>query len=66
MKIGAVIWVIRDVDLLKIDIFTDHIRDEPRNPLAFAHGGLNLVAAQMMSKPAQLFGGQADALRVKE
>jgi hypothetical protein len=29
LKIGAVIWVIRDVDLLKIDILTDHIRDEP-------------------------------------
>jgi hypothetical protein len=33
-----------------IRIFSHELRDQSRNPLAFAHEGLNLVAAQAMSK----------------
>ena len=33
-----------------IRIFSNEFRDQSRNPLAFAHEGLNLVAAQAMSK----------------
>jgi hypothetical protein len=33
-----------------IRIFSNEFRNQSRNPLAFAHGGLNLVAAQAMSK----------------
>ena len=35
----------------KIDIFSFEFAHEARNPLAFVHGGLNLIAAQMMGKP---------------
>ncbi|MDQ2824440.1 MAG: hypothetical protein M3R29_03235, partial [Verrucomicrobiota bacterium] len=52
LKIGAVIRVVNDVDLGQIDIFASEFADEFRNPLAFVHGGLNLIPAQMMGKPA--------------
>jgi hypothetical protein len=29
----------------------DKLLDKTRNPLAFVHGGLNLILAQMMGKP---------------
>lgn len=51
LKIGAVKRMMSDVDLRWIDIFAHQIRGESRNPLAFVHAGLNLVAAQMMGKP---------------
>ena len=35
-----------------IPTFSNEIRDQPRNPLAFVHEELNLIAAQTMSKPA--------------
>jgi hypothetical protein len=42
-----------DIGLVWIDIFSSQLRHESRNPLAFAHRGLNLLAAQMMSKPTR-------------
>jgi hypothetical protein len=35
----------------KIDIVAFELADEPRNPLAFTHEGLNFIAPQMMGKP---------------
>ena len=64
-KEGAIKRMIRHV-AGKIDMVAFQVAYEPRNPLAFAHEGLNLTAAQMMSKRTQLFGGQADALRIEE
>ena len=48
----AVKRVLCDVRLTGIDIVTTQLRHQLRNPLAFAHGKLNLLAAQIMSKPA--------------
>jgi hypothetical protein len=39
-----------DLGLAWIDAFSSQLCHESRNPLAFAHRGLNLLAAQMMSK----------------
>ena len=41
------------ISLVWIDIFCDQLGHESRNPLAFVHEELNLLAAQMMSKPAR-------------
>jgi hypothetical protein len=41
-----------DVCLVRTDIVTGQIGHKLRNPLAFVHGALNLLAAQRMSKPA--------------
>jgi hypothetical protein len=43
--------MVRDRARAKIDTFSFQFADETRNPLAFVHEGLNLVAAQMMGKP---------------
>ena len=40
----------RDCTGAKIDIFSSQFAHETRNPLAFVHEELNLVAAQMMGK----------------
>jgi len=48
----AVKRVLCDVPLTGIDIVTTQLRHQLRNPLAFVHGKLNLMAAQRMSKPA--------------
>ena len=48
----AVKWVLGDVRLARIDIVASQLSHQLRNPLAFVHGKLNLVAAQIMSKPA--------------
>jgi hypothetical protein len=42
----------RDFDPGGTYAFSNEVRDQPRNPLAFVHEELNLVAAQTMSKPA--------------
>jgi hypothetical protein len=41
-----------DVALVWIGIFGTQLSHKLRNPLAFVHEVLNLLAAQMMSKPA--------------
>src|SRR5437879_827505 len=48
----AIKGVVCDVCLARIDIVTTQLRHQLRNPLAFVHGKLNLMAAQRMSKPA--------------
>lgn len=50
LEIGAVKGVLRRFGLRKIDIFTEELLDQLRNPLAFAHGAHNLIAAQTMGK----------------
>lgn len=47
----AVKRVLCDVRLSRIDIAMTQLSHQPRNPLAFGHGELNLMAAQRMSKP---------------
>ena len=44
--------VVCHVCLARIDIVLGQIGHQLRNPLAFVHGALNLLAAQRMSKPA--------------
>jgi len=48
----AIKRVVCDVCLVRIDIVIGQIGHKLRNPLAFVHGALNLLAAQRMSKPA--------------
>src|SRR4029077_3051340 len=47
----AVKRVFCDVRLSRIDIVITQLSHQPRNPPAFGHGELNLMAAQRMSKP---------------
>src|SRR5438445_13376088 len=47
----AVKRVLCDVSLTQIDIATTQLSHPLRNPLAFAHGTLTLLAAQIMSIP---------------
>jgi hypothetical protein len=54
LKKGAIKWMLCDVCLVWIDIFSSQPGHQPRNPLAFVHEGLNLLAAQIMSKPARI------------
>jgi hypothetical protein len=42
--------VLRRFALRKIDILAEELLDQLRNPLAFAHGAHNLIAAQTMGK----------------
>jgi hypothetical protein len=49
----AIEWMLCNVSLVWIDVFGNHLGNEPRNPLAFVHEELNLLAAQIMSKPAR-------------
>jgi hypothetical protein len=51
MEKRAVKRVVCDVSLVGIDIVTGQLGHKLRNPLAFVHGALNLLAAQIMSKP---------------
>ena len=53
LKKGAIKWMLCDLGLVWIAIFSSQLSHESRNPLAFAHRGLNLLAAQMMSKPTR-------------
>ncbi len=42
--------MVRNRTGVRIDILAFQFADKTRNPLAFIHEGLNLVAAQMMGK----------------
>jgi len=44
-KIRVVKWVLWDFDVLQIGICAHQICNELRNPLAFSHARLNLIAA---------------------
>jgi hypothetical protein len=54
MEKRAIKGVLCDVCLIWIDIFTSQLGHPLRNPLAFVHEGFNLLAAQIMSKPARI------------
>ena len=49
-KERAIEWMLRDV-AGKIGIVAFELAHKLRNPLAFAHGGLNFIVPQMMGKP---------------
>jgi hypothetical protein len=53
MEKCAIEWMFPDVFLARLAVFTGQLCYEPRNLLAFVHEGLNLLVAQMMSKPAR-------------
>lgn len=52
-KVGAIIRVINDVDLRRINVIAFQFPHESGNPLAFVHEGLNLIAPLMMGKLAR-------------
>ena len=39
LKKGAIKWMLRDVRLVWVDLFSRQVRYESRNPLAFSHEG---------------------------
>ena len=39
LKKGAIKWMLRDVRLVRVDLFSRQLRYESRNPLAFSHEG---------------------------
>ena len=49
-KKPAIKWMGRNV-AGRIDLVAFELADKLRNPLAFAHGGLNFIVPQMMGKP---------------
>src|SRR4029077_16093470 len=54
LKKSAIKRMLCEARLVWIDLFSSKLRHQPRNPLAFVHEELNLVAAQVMSKPARI------------
>jgi hypothetical protein len=50
LKISAVKWMLRWLTGGNLDVVTEKLADELRNPLAFVHGAPNLIAAQTMGK----------------
>jgi hypothetical protein len=52
VKKCAVKGVVRNIGLVQIQVVVTQLSHQLRNPLAFAHGKLNLLAAQIMSKPS--------------
>jgi len=63
LKIGPVKGMARDVDLGYIDIFSQKLPDQLRNPLAFVHEEPNLIAAQTMGKPARSISPEDERAR---
>src|SRR5437773_8222420 len=51
LKKGAIKWMLCDFDLVWIVIFAIQFCHESRSLLAFAYGGLILLASQMMITP---------------
>src|SRR5437868_9004347 len=49
----------------KIDIVAFELAHKLRNPLAFAHGGLNFIVPQMMGKPTFPEGHDSSPRRVR-
>jgi hypothetical protein len=60
MEKRAVKGVFCDVCPVRINIVAGQPGHEVRNPLAFVHGTLNLLAAQIMSKPALISSSQGE------
>ena len=53
MEKRAIEWMFHDVSLVRLGVFNNQLGYKPRNPLAFVHEGLNLIAAPMMGKLAR-------------
>jgi hypothetical protein len=49
----------------RIDLVAFELADKLRNPLAFAHGGLNFSMPQMMGKPTFPEGHESSPRRVR-
>lgn len=63
-KKGAIKRMVRHV-ARRIDIFAFELAHKLRNPLAFAHGGLNFIVPQMMGKPTFPEGHDSSPRRVR-
>ena len=63
-KKRAVKWMGRYV-AGRIDLVALELADKLRNPLAFAHGGLNFIMPQMMGKPTFPEGHENSPRRVR-
>ena len=60
MEKRAIKGVVCDVCPIRISTLTGQLGHKPRNPLAFVHGALNLLAAQIMSKPALISSSEGE------
>ena len=63
-KKPAIKWMGRYV-AGRIDLVAFKLADKLRNPLAFAHGGLNFIMPQMMGKPTFPEGHESSPRRVR-
>ena len=63
-KKRAIKWMGRYV-AGRIDLVAFKLADKLRNPLAFAHGGLNFIMPQMMGKPTFPEGHDSSPRRVR-
>jgi len=63
-KKPAIKWMGRYV-AGRIDLVAFELADKLRNPLAFAHGGLNFIVPQMMGKPTFPEGHDSSPRRVR-
>ena len=63
-KKPAIKWMGRYV-AGRIDLAAFELADKLRNPLAFAHGGLNFIMPQMMGKPTFPEGHESSPRRVR-
>ena len=63
-KKPAIKWMGRNV-AGRIDLVAFELADKLRNPLAFAHGGLNFIVPQMMGKPTFPEGHDSSPRRVR-
>jgi hypothetical protein len=63
-KKRAIKWMGRYV-AGRIDVVAFEFADKLRNPLAFAHGGLNFIVPQMMGKPTFPEGHDSSPRRVR-
>ena len=63
-KKRAIKWMGRYV-AGRIDLVAFKLADKLRNPLAFAHGGLNFIMPQMMGKPTFPEGYESSPRRVR-
>ena len=63
-KERAIEWMVRHV-ARKIDIVAFELAHKLRNPLAFAHEGLNFIVPQMMGKPTFPEGHESSPWRVR-
>jgi len=63
-KVGTVKWMVLDLTG-RIDVVALELAHKLRNPLAFAHEGLNFSVPQMMGKPTFPEGHDSSPRRVR-